>query len=79
MREVKPDKTLDVRGLYCPVPIFKARKEMDQLPAGGILEIISDDPQAKEDLPQWARRMRYEILRKQKQGYELTLTIKKPK
>jgi len=77
MAKSKPDRALDVRGLYCPVPILKARKEMDQLEPGRILEIISDDPAAEEDLQRWATRMGYQILERRKKGCEFIFIIKK--
>jgi tRNA 2-thiouridine synthesizing protein A len=29
------DKTLDAKGLNCPLPILKARKALKEVPAGG--------------------------------------------
>ncbi|MEM2990886.1 MAG: sulfurtransferase TusA family protein [Halobacteria archaeon] len=53
---MKPDRTLDCIGLYCPVPVFKTREEMDKLEAGEILEVLADDPAAEEDIRRWAKR-----------------------
>jgi tRNA 2-thiouridine synthesizing protein A len=38
------DKTLDVKGLNCPLPIFRARKALKEVPPGGTLEILATDP-----------------------------------
>ncbi len=42
-------KTLDVKGLTCPLPVLKAKKAMKDVPAGGMLEVLSTDPGAVED------------------------------
>ena len=32
------DKTLDAKGLNCPLPILKAKKALGEVPKGGTLE-----------------------------------------
>ncbi len=49
-----PDKTLDVKGLNCPLPILKAKKALSQLPKGGTLEVLSTDPGAVADFTAFA-------------------------
>jgi tRNA 2-thiouridine synthesizing protein A len=44
-----PDKTLDVKGLACPLPVLKARKALSQLPKGATLEVLSTDPGSVAD------------------------------
>ena len=44
-----PDKTLDVKGLACPLPVLKARKALSELPMGATLEVLSTDPGAVAD------------------------------
>ena len=41
--------TMDLTGLKCPLPVLKARRQIEQMPAGGILEVIADDPAAPLD------------------------------
>ncbi len=56
------NKTFDARGLQCPMPILKAKKEITTLEVGQILEVLSDDEGSKEDFPRWARRTGNEFL-----------------
>ena len=42
-------QTLDARGLNCPLPILRARKALNQLTAGQILEVIATDPGSIKD------------------------------
>jgi tRNA 2-thiouridine synthesizing protein A len=38
------DKTLDTKGLACPLPILKTKKALSQLPIGAKLEVLATDP-----------------------------------
>ena len=43
-------RTLDVRGLRCPLPLIRTRAELAVLPAGEALEVLATDPEAPIDL-----------------------------
>ena len=75
--ELKPDKTLDCVGLYCPQPLFQTRENIDMLEVGDILEVIADDPAAEEDLKRFAKRTGHEIVRLEKKGNTLRFLIRK--
>ena len=44
-----PDRTLDLKGLACPLPILKAKKVLSQLPKGATLEVLATDPGSVAD------------------------------
>jgi tRNA 2-thiouridine synthesizing protein A len=70
MEDVKPDETLDARGLSCPMPVLKTKKAMDNLKSGQVLEILSTDPGTRNDLPSWTRRTGNEFMgEKPDEGY----------
>lgn len=73
----KPKKTLDCFGLYCPEPLFQTREQMDGLEMGEILEVLSDDPAAEEDLKRFAKRTRNEIILFENNKGQLRFLIKK--
>jgi tRNA 2-thiouridine synthesizing protein A len=56
MEDIKPDQTLDARGLSCPMPVLKTKKAIESLTSGQVLEILSTDPGTRNDLPSWANR-----------------------
>lgn len=56
------DKVLDAKGLACPMPIVKTRKEMKELESGQILEILATDKGAKADMTAWAKSGGHELL-----------------
>ena len=43
------DKTLDARGLKCPLPVLLARKALKSVPSGGVLEVLATDRGADAD------------------------------
>lgn len=72
-------KTIDVRGLFCPEPVFRTKIEMEKLAIGDILKILSDDPESEEDVSRWVKRNGHEILSINKIKNDLEFTIKKAK
>lgn len=76
---IRTDKVLDARGLYCPEPVYKTRVEMDSMNVGQIIHVMADDPAAEEDISRWAVRVGQELLRIDKKGEELHFFLKKTK
>jgi len=74
---MKPDKTLDCIGLYCPMPIFKTAQKMKDLKSGEVLEIIADDKGIKADLPAWCRTTGNECLSIEEKDDEFHIMVKK--
>ena len=48
------DKELDTSGLNCPLPIIKAKKEINGMDSGRVLHVISTDPGAVMDFESFA-------------------------
>jgi tRNA 2-thiouridine synthesizing protein A len=48
-------KTLDTKGLNCPLPILKAKKAITELPKGAVLEVLATDPGAVPDFEAFCR------------------------
>lgn len=48
------DKTLDARGLSCPMPSVKTALALEEMGVGEVIEVLTDDPVSKKDLPVWA-------------------------
>ncbi len=72
----EPKKVLDCTGLYCPEPLFQTREQIDSIEEGEILEVLSDDPAAEEDLKRFAKRTGHEIIKFEKEGDILRFLIK---
>jgi tRNA 2-thiouridine synthesizing protein A len=70
-------KVLDAKGLACPMPIVKTKKEMNELESGQVLEIHTTDKGAKNDLPAWAKSGGHEIMKFEEEDGILKFWIKK--
>jgi len=77
--KVKPDKTLDCLGLYCPEPVFKTRIELDELKKGEVLEVLADDPAAESDIRSLVKNLEQELLEVTKEGNAVRVLIRKIK
>lgn len=50
------EKTLNLRGLKCPLPALRTRKALSSLPADDILIVECSDPLAAIDIPNLLRQ-----------------------
>lgn len=55
MSDVVFDAELDARGLNCPMPLVKARKQIGSLDPGKVLKIVSTDRGSIKDFQGWAK------------------------
>jgi tRNA 2-thiouridine synthesizing protein A len=72
-------KEIDLTGLYCPLPVIKARDEIVSVAVGEDLKILADDPAAEEDLKRWASRSGHEVLSCRKNGEVITVVVRRKK
>jgi TusA-related sulfurtransferase len=54
--------TLDMRGVSCPGPILEAKKLLDGMKSGEVLQLVSDCPGAVGDIQSWATHAAVELL-----------------
>ncbi len=48
------DRTLDVKGLKCPVPLVQSRKMVKDMPVGSVLQVVATDKGSLADFQGWA-------------------------
>jgi tRNA 2-thiouridine synthesizing protein A len=78
MNHSEPSETsLDCIGLFCPEPLFQTREAMDALQVGEVLEVLTDDPAAVEDLTRFAKRAGHEMVSIDDQGDHHRFLIRK--
>lgn len=56
------DKSLDCKGLSCPMPIIRTKKAMDEMEPGQVLEVVATDPGSVADVKSWASRTGHQFL-----------------
>ena len=54
--------TLDMRGVSCPGPILQAKKLLDGMKNGEVLQMVSDCPGAVADIQAWGNSASVEVL-----------------
>ena len=70
---------LDAKGLNCPLPILKAKKALQGVPAGGLLEILATDPGAVKDFEAFCRATGNELVTSSQEGNVFKFVIKRIK
>jgi tRNA 2-thiouridine synthesizing protein A len=73
-----PEKTLDAKGLLCPLPVLKARKALKEVAPGGVLRILATDPGAVKDFEAFCRTTGTELLASREEGGVYLFEIRKP-
>jgi tRNA 2-thiouridine synthesizing protein A len=79
MMDNSPTKSIDVRGLYCPEPVFRTKMEVERLKIGETLKIVADDPESEEDISRWVNRNGHQLVSLNKTEKDLEFVIKKAK
>lgn len=77
MNDIEFDQTLDCRGMSCPLPVVKTKKQIDTMAAGQVLKMIASDPGSINDMNAWARRTGNEMLAHREEADIYTFYIKK--
>lgn len=70
---------LDAKGLNCPLPILKAKKALQGVPTGGLLEILATDPGAVKDFQAFCRSTGNELVTSSQDGNVFKFVIKRVK
>jgi TusA-related sulfurtransferase len=65
-------RKLDVRGAKCPMPVVQAKKAMDAMAPGELLEVTATDPGSMPDFVGWAKTSRLAVLREQRRATDET-------
>ena len=75
LESARPDETLDVQGEICPYPQIYARKKLESMASGRILEVLTDHPPAGEEtIPGYCQEMKYPfVARKEGPVYRIKI------
>ena len=65
-------KKLDVRGAKCPIPIVRAKKELDAMTPGDELEVTATDPGSVPDFQGWVKTAKHALLKAQRTEKDAT-------
>ena len=71
------EKTINLRGLKCPLPALRTRKALRALKSGDRLQVTCTDPLAAIDLPNLIRETGDVLENQHTDGTRLTFLIRK--
>ncbi|GGD48403.1 sulfurtransferase TusA family protein [Paenibacillus nasutitermitis] len=60
---MQADIIVDAKGLACPMPIVKAKKALDGLQAGQVMEVSSTDKGSVNDFQAWIKQTKNELVK----------------
>lgn len=69
--------TLDAKGLSCPMPLLRTKKEIGKINSGEVLEILGTDPGSRNDIPGWCSRSGHEYLGEREDSGFIRFFVKK--
>ncbi|SDV02091.1 sulfurtransferase TusA family protein [Pseudomonas mucidolens] len=62
---VAHDAELDASGLNCPLPLLKAKMELNRLGSGAVLKVIATDAGSQRDFRTFAKLAGHALLREE--------------
>jgi len=68
---------LDAKGLSCPMPLLRTKKEIGKINSGEVLRVDGTDPGSKNDIPGWCERSGHEYLGEREGSGFISFFIKK--
>jgi TusA-related sulfurtransferase len=71
------EKTFDLRGLKCPLPVLRTRKKLAAMRAGDTLIVLCTDPLAGIDIPTLLRQTGDALEETTKDGKVISFRIRK--
>lgn len=77
MEAIRADKTLDLKGLPCPMPVVKVNKGIKEVEIDQVIEAVTSDPGSLSDFPAWAKTSGNEILKTEQEDGLIRFFIKR--
>lgn len=75
---IKPGRTLDLKGLKCPLPALFARRALERAESGALIAVVCDDPLCHADVPHMCRSENFEVVSLEREGDVSRMVLRKP-
>jgi tRNA 2-thiouridine synthesizing protein A len=72
-------KTLDLKGLLCPMPVVKMAKAIKEVEIGELIEAFATDPGVMADMPAWCRSTGNELVTLEKLDKQFHFIVRRLK
>ena len=60
--QLQPQVIIDALGRKCPIPIIMLAEQIRDVPVGGVIAVLADDPAAYTDVPAWCQMKSHECV-----------------
>jgi tRNA 2-thiouridine synthesizing protein A len=70
---------VDAQGLACPMPVFKAKKGLQSVQVGEIVEVLCTDPGSLADFKAFANSTGHELLVSEQNGSVYRFLLRRTK
>ncbi len=70
-------RTLDVKGLSCPLPIVKTAQALKLMAPGEHIEVLATDPGSVKDFAAWSKTTGNEIVETSQEGGVFRFVLRK--
>ncbi len=77
MSDFIPTKTLDLKGLLCPMPVIKIAKAIKEVQPGEMIEAFATDPGVMADIPAWCRSTGNELVLLEKRDKQFRFVVRR--
>lgn len=71
------DVELDAKGLNCPLPLLKAKMELNRLSSGAVLKVVATDAGSQRDFRTFAKLAGHTLLQEQAEDGVYTYWLRK--
>ncbi|MDP8257454.1 MAG: sulfurtransferase TusA family protein [Candidatus Alcyoniella australis] len=72
-------KTVDYKGLPCPMPVVKISQDISSVQTGEVIEVLTTDPGSLSDFPAWAQTTGHEIVETKQEAGMIRIFVKRLK
>lgn len=66
MQDIRPDKSINIKGLVCPYTFVKSKLAIEEMAVGEVLEILLDYPEATRSIPKSMEDHGHKVLKVEK-------------
>jgi TusA-related sulfurtransferase len=72
-------ETIDARGAYCPGPLMELIAKLKLVQVGDEIEVLSSDKGSANDIPEWVKKVRHEMVGVTQQDGYWSIVVRKAK
>jgi tRNA 2-thiouridine synthesizing protein A len=75
--DVEVAAVVDARGLQCPLPVIRAKKGLNGVPVGSVIQVMATDPGSMADFEAWTRSTGHELVQAEQAPDRYTFLIRR--